>query len=428
MKWISPAVVLLLGLAIFFIAPPPVPQPDPAPGSTQPPVAVCATEEGGGRSTNLAVTSTVVGEGLVTVFAGGTTAGTSRFETGSSGSVVVPMGSISAVGEAAALVEFPTNESAVATVSLGSVSMSAESCSRIPDRQTVVGGADTLDGSAFQVQLMNPYATEAQVDITAFSESGREAAEVLQGVIIPPRSSVIVDIGAVLPGRAALSLVLDTTRGSVVPSARVDIEGDSAVWRPVAPAESWVLPAPGFSDGDRDLVIVSTSADDVSYQVDVYGPEGVEEGVLDGIVEGRGQQVVDLSSLADGALGVRVVGEAPIAVFGRFTGPGAIGLTNALADSGPDWLLPGAGNVEGATTAIAIVNVGLDDAEVTITQLQDSSTTSVVSIAPGAIFESALGTISDGVAIESDGELVPIWFTRWGQSIALSGGIPAGNE
>jgi hypothetical protein len=338
------------------------------------------------------------------------------------------MGSISAVGEAAALVEFPTADSAVATVTSGSVSVSAESCSRIPSRQTVVGGAGTLEGSTFQVQLMNPYASEAQVDITAFSESGREAAEALVGVIVPPRSSVTVDVGSILPGRASLSLVIDTTRGSVVPSARVDVEGDSAVWRPVAPAESWVMPAPGFSDGQRDLVIVSTAADDVAYQVDLFGAAGVEEGVLEGIVEGRGEQVIDLSSLGDGALAIRVVAEAPIAVFGRYAAPGAIGLTNASAVSGADWLLPGAGSVEGGTAAIAVVNVGVDDASVTITQLRGSSTTSVISIAPGAVFESALGEASDGVAIESDGDLVPVWFLRRGAAIALSGGIPASNE
>jgi hypothetical protein len=70
----------------------------------------------------------------------------------------------------------------------------------------------------------------------------------------------------------------------------------------------------------------------------------------------------------------------------------------------------------------------VDDASVTITQLRGSSTTSVISIAPGAVFESALGEASDGVAIESDGDLVPVWFLRRGAAIALSGGIPASNE
>ncbi len=429
MKWVSPALVFGLGLALILSVSPPAPEPDPAPGLAEPPVAVCATQEGADRSTNLAITSTVAGEGLVTVFSGGATAGTGRFETGESGTVTVPMGTISAVGEAAALVEFPTSDSAVATVSIGSLSLSAEACSRIPERQTVIGGANTLEGSALHLQLMNPYATEALVDISAFSESGREASEALVGIIVPPRSSVIIDVGNILPGRESLSMTLDTDRGSVVASLRADIEGESAVWRPVAPTESWLLAAPGFSVGDRDLIIVSTVAEDVAYQVDVYGPEGLEEEVLEGVVVGRGQQVIDLSSLREGAMAVRVVAEAPIAVFGRYSAPGGLAITDATPTSGSDWLLPGAGNVAEASTAVVIVNVGLEAADLTLTQLKDSSITSTISIEPGAVFETALdGGLLDGVAIVSDGELVPVWFTRWGAAIALSGGVRIGNE
>ncbi len=429
MKWVSPIIVFALGLALLLAPSLPTPEPEPAPGLIEPPVAVCASEEGAGRSTNLAVTSTVAGEGLVTVFAGGTTAGTGRFETGESGTVTVPVGTVSAVGEAAALVEFPTSDSAVATVSIGSASLSAGPCSRIPERQTVIGGANTLEGSSLHLQLMNPYATEALVDITAFSESGREASELLEGIIVPPRSSVIIDIGNIFPGRESLSMTLDTDRGSVVASLRADIEGESAVWRPVAPTESWLLAAPGFSTGQRDLVIVSTLAEDVAYQVDVYGPEGLEEAVLDGVVVGRGQQVIDLSSLMEGAMAVRVVAEAPIAVFGRYSAPGALAVTDGTATTGSDWLLPGAGNVAEASTAVVIVNVGLEAAEVTITQLKDSSTTSTISIGPGEVFETALdGGLLDGVAIVSDGELVPVWFTRWGAALALSGGVRIGSE
>jgi Family of unknown function (DUF5719) len=429
MKWLSPLAVFVLGLAIILVGPPAAPTADPSPGSSEPPVAICATEEGGGRSTTVAITSSVSGDGLVTVFSGGSTAGTGRYESDASGGASVPMGSISAVGEAAALVEFPSAESAAAVVSLGSVSVGAESCSRMPDRQTVVGGANTLEGTALHVQLMNPYATEATVDISAFSESGRESVEALEGIIVPPRSSVIVDVANALPGRESLALTIDTSRGSVVASVRADIDGESAVWRPVAPSQSWVIPAPSLSDGSREVVIVSTTAADVAYQIDVYGPDGLEESVLEGVVEGRGQQIIDLSALADGPVAIGVIAEAPIGVFARYETATGLGIGSATSETASDWFLPGAGVVGDGTTAVVIANVGVDTVTVSISQLRASSATSVVTIEAGAVAEIALDQItSHGVALISDGEIVPFWMTRRGPALAISGGVPLTNE
>lgn len=429
MKWISPIAVLLLGLAVILVGSPPPPSPELSPGSSEPPVAVCATEEGGGRSTGLAITSTVAGNGLVTVFSGGTTAGTGRYETDTSGGASVQMGTISAVGEAAALVEFPSAESSAAVVSVGSVSISAESCSRIPDRQTVFGGANTLEGTALKVQLMNPYATEAMVDISAFSESGRESVEALEGIIVPPRSSVIVDIANALPGRESLAFGIETSRGRVVASARTDTPGDSAVWRPVAPSENWILPAPSLSDGSREVVIVSTSVADVAYQIDIYGPNGLEEAVLEGVVEGRGQQIVDLTGLAEGPVAIGVIAEAPVGVFARYQTATALGIGSAASDSASDWFLPGAASVADTTTAVVIANVGVDTVTVDLSQLRAASATTEVTIEAGRVVEIPLDQVpSYGVGLISDGEIVPFWMTRRGTAVALSGGVPLSNE
>lgn len=425
MKWIAGFAVLALGMALILVPAPTQPQPDPAPGSTEPPVAICPTEEGGGRSTALAITSSVTGPGLITVFSGGTTSDTASFETGTSGSVTVAMDQISAVGAVSALVEFPSSDSAAAAIVTGEASLSAETCLRIPDRQVIVGGASTIEGREMLVTLMNPYASEAVVDITAYSESGRETAEAFDAIIVPARSSVEIDVDQVLPGREMLALTIDTTRGSVVASARAEVGGDSAVWRPVAPEQSWFLPVPAFSAGIRELLIVSTDSPGVAYQVDVYGPNGVEEAVLEGVVADRGQQVIDLSSISEGAIAVRVVAEAPVGVFGRFQSEGGLGMGSASASAASEWLLPGAGNLVGAVSSVTIANVGLEVADVTLTELRDESISTAVTVEPGQVVEVALDEISSaGVRLSSDGEIVPFWLAQLGNAVAVTSGTP----
>lgn len=429
MKWIPSIAVIVLGVALILVPAPATPQPEPAPGINEPPVAICLTEEGGGRSTALAITSSVAGPGLITVFSGGETSDTAGFETGTSGSVTVPMDQISAVGSVSALVEFPAASSAAAAVVTGPTSLSAETCPRVPDSQVVLGGASTIEGREMLLILMNPYASEAVVDITAFSESGRETAEAFDAVIVPARSSVAIDVARVLPGRESLSLTLDITRGSVVAAARADVGGESAVWRPVAPQQSWFLPAPAFPGGTRELLIVSTNSPGVAYQIDVYGPNGLEDAVLEGVVSDRGQQVVDLDGIGVDVLAVRVVAEAPVGVFGRFQGPAALGMGAGSPVAAAEWLLPGAGSLAGAASSVAIANVGLEPTEVTVTELRDESSSMVVSIEPGQVLEVALDEVSSsGVRLISDGEIVPFWLTQLGTAVAVSSGTPIIDE
>ncbi len=424
MKWITPALVLAFGIAAMVMPAAEPPSPGAQPGTVPSPLAVCATEESSTLNSRLNVVSTVAGIGQVTIFSGGGSAGMGSFDTGGSGSATVPVDDIAAVGSAAALVEFPVAGSATASLTSGPALISAETCSGIPDSQVVVGGGSTISDVPFQLQLMNPYSATASVDISAFSESGRESSESLRAIIVPPKSSVEVDLGSILSGRATLNLVVEATRGSVVTSANTEIGGDQATWRAVAPAQTWYAAFPVFS-GTREVIIASSTPTDVAYQIDVFGPAGLEEAAIEGTVESGGQAIVDLSGISQAALAVRVVTTGPVGAFARLSAEGAIGMAAGSPVPTNDWLMPGAGSGEDTPGRVILVNVGVEVSEVTLTEVRESSRSRIIEVLPGQVLEVELDSIdSDGVSLFSDGQIVPFWITRNGPAVAFSSGFP----
>jgi hypothetical protein len=324
-------------------------------------------------------------------------------------------------------VEFPTADSAAASVFTGGEPIAAEACSRVPNRQVVIGGATTIEDRQLELQLVNPYSAEAVIDIIATSESGRESNDGLNTITVPPRTSVLVDIDSLLPGRESLVLVVQASRGSVVAVAREEKPGDAAVWRAVAPSEDWFLSLPSYP-GLREVVIASSAPADVEYQIDVYGPEGFDEAAIEGVISGGTQNVIDVASIAPGAVALRVVATAPVGVFSRYSTPTGLALATGSPVEAPDWILPGAGAI-GGIARLAIVNVGLEVAEVTVAELRDVSSSNVISIQPGQVVEVALDAVaSDGVSLVSDGLIVPMWITETATAVAASGGVPLGNE
>lgn len=424
MKWIAPALVLAMGIVAMVMPAAEPPQPGAQPGIVPTPLAVCPTEESSTRNSRLNVVSTVAGIGQITIFSGGGSAGLGSFDTGASGSATVPVDDIAAVGSAAALVEFPVAGSATASLTTGPALISAETCSGIPDSQVVVGGGSTINDVPFQLQLMNPYSATASVDIAAFSESGRESSDSLRAIIVPPKSSVEVDIGTILSGRATLNLVIEATRGSVVTSASTEVGGDQATWRAVAPAQTWYAAFPVFG-GTREVIIASSTPTDVTYQIDVFGPGGLEEAAIEGTVVGGGQEIVDLSRISQAALAVRVVTTAPVGVFARLGAEGAIGIAAGSPVPTNDWLVPGAGSGSDTPGRVVLVNVGVEVTEVTLTEVRESSRSRVIEVLPGQVVEVELDSIdSDGVSIFSDGQIVPFWIARNGPAVAISSGFP----
>lgn len=397
--------------------------PGPAAAVDAPPLAICAVEQGGAMATRVGVQSTVGGEGSLSVFGAGAVSGTAGFDT-QAGPVSVAIGDVSAIGTAAAMVELPDDESAAASVIGGPGIIAIETCPASAPTEALLGGGSTLDERTFVVQLMNPFAGEAIVDLAVRSDAGLESNPDLEGILVPARSSVLVDLAEMLPGREWLTVAIEAQLGGVVAAGRFGAGSDQALWTAVEPQQDWFVPVPhGLSS--RQVVIVAGNAD-VEYQVDFYGPDGLDEAFAEGQIDARGQAVVDVSDVTPVASAVRVISTGPVAAFLRVSQGGAMGMTAGSPVAASTWLLPDAGSVGGSSGYLVLLNTGLEPIEATVETRGQSQP---ITIPAERVFEMA--TASEpvpGYVVESGGPLVVGWSATTDSAVAVSGGAALPDE
>lgn len=419
--------LIVAGLAatVMILPAPEPPLPGPAAAVDPPSVSVCPVEEGSGRNTNIGIVSTINGDGQFTVFAGGASAGSIPFDTGDSLTVTLPVVEVAAVGVAAGLVELPNAEAASFSLVLGAESAAHESCQATPAQQTLLAGGSTTSGQEFEIQLMNPYSGEAVVDLTVRSESGLESASQLRAIAVPSRSSIVVDMDELLPGRESLAVTIDVTSGSVMAVGHLLDGSDGALWNAVAPGQDWFVPIPAGGVGE---VVISTGvAADVDYQVDLYSAGGLIEAFEEGVVPGLGEVVIDVGAVGEGVAAIRVVSSQPVGVFLRHIGEDGVAFTSGSTVTSSRWLLPGAG--PGGTGRIVILNAGLEEATVVVTSQKDESVAQEITVPAGTVmeFQAAEGN-ADAYTVRSGGLLVPLWVTTTGTATAYGIGVPLIDE
>jgi hypothetical protein len=276
---------------------------------------------------------------------------------------------------------------------------------------------------------MNPYAGEATVDLIALSDSGLEAAPQLRGIIVPSRSSVILDLDELLPGRQFLAIAVEVSSGSVMTAARFDAGADGALWHSVSPALDWFVPIPAAGIGG-ELVISTGSTADVEYQVDVYGPQGLVEAQQDGVVPARGSVSLPLSGMeVEAAAAIRVIATQPVAVFERLVAETGVAMTEGTASTSSRWLLPGAGLSAGGTGSLLILNAGLEEDTVLVTALRDQSASQEITVPAGMVVEvPAMEGGANAYTVEGQGELVAAWVATGEGAMAYSIGVPQTGE
>ncbi|GEM_PF-1346846 len=421
-------IVAGLAAASVVLPEPVAPVTSPVAAVDFPSVSVCPVEEGGGRNTTIAVASNVDGGGQLTVFAGGAVAGSTSFQTGGPGSAAIQAVDVAAVGVAGGLLELPDAEAASGSIFTGAGSVAHETCLATPAPEMLLAGGSTTGDQEHEIQLMNPYSGQAVVDLTVRSESGLESAPQLRGITVPSRSSVVVDMDEILPGRESLAVSIQVASGSALAIGRIVTSGDVALWNAVAPAPDWYVPVP--SGGAGEIVISTGVGSDVEYQVDVYGPDGLVEAFAEGVVPAHGDTDISVDVAGEGASAFRVVATQPVAVFLRLVGEeGGIAVTTGSTVTASRWLLPGAGLAEGGTGRLVVLNAGLEQTNVVITALGQQSVVKQPPVDAGSVLEFAsIAPSANAYTVSGEGLLVPMWVTSVGTATAYSVGAPLIDE
>lgn len=397
-------------------------EPGPSPATEAPPVAICPIVESGDSHTDVSVLSSVNGSGRLSAFAAGSETGVVEFRTGETGAVTVPAADTDAVGVAGGLIEMPSETTAAGVVTTGSESRSAESCADLPTGESFISGGSTVSGSFFEIQLINPYAGQAIVDLNVTSDAGVESDNRFNGVIVPALSSISVDLTQIIPGRDSISVAIEATRGSVLPFGRQTIDGRTALWRALAPAEDWWLPVPP-GGATKQMRIATPENAEVEYQVDLYGPDGFVEGHDTGIIGERGSVTVPLAAITSDAAGVRVTTTGPVVPMLWLDSDEGVARTTASQVDAPVWLLPGASSPPGGTGTVTILNTGIETVTVSIRSLGDTAIVRDLEMEAEGVLASNL-VASDGYRIEATGPVVALWTSTLNGAGTAAAGIP----
>jgi hypothetical protein len=424
MRYIAFALIAALTAGSMLMPVPQQPGPKEAPASLVPNHVICGVEEGGGRSTQLTAVSANEGPVQLTLFASGSPAGSIGVSIGPEGANVIPIVDVAAVGTVGALVELPPSDSLVGSVVRGSTSIAMESCSSVGAASSFLSGGTTAEQRSFEVHLMNPYAGEAVVDLTVTSEVGIESNDLLRSLIVPAASSVIVDMTALLPGRERLSVRIDSSAGRVFAIGRQTGVADTAVWNAVPGATDWLLPVPSLTP-PAQLRVGNPSAQEVDFQVDVYGSGGLEEAVISDRVEANGEAVIDLSTLLEGASvqGVRVISTSPVVPTVWFEDQASIAVTSGGTEAASRWLLAGSALPGLESQRVVLLNPGLEDASVIIHSLRAARAQRTVVVPAQTVIELALEP-ADGFLLEASVPIVGLLSLSGQGSSAVSIGAP----
>ena len=422
MKYVTLAVVVILGATAALMPATKTPQPAEAPPLEAPAVAVCGVVEGNGRTTRVAVLSGVDGSGALTVFAGGDEVGATGYEIGPAGAAAIDVVDVAAVGAAGAVVETPAVASAVGTVISGVQSLSAEPCISTPDQLSVVAGGSTTAGHSFEVQLINPFAGEAVVRLVVNSDAGLESNERFSAVVVPPRDAVTMDFTELIPGREQITVTIDAQKGRVVAVGQQVNDARVARVGAAAPALNWLLPVPA-AEGERWIVIANSSDAEVEYQIDLYGPEEVEEGYQSGTIPARAQTEVSLTPAGEGTLGIRVVASGPVVPALWTETETGLAATTGSDVAATRWMLPGGGAPRGGSAVLVVMNPDLEDVSVTVQPLRRGSRARQYDLGAESLLELKLSSV-DGYLVESTGPTVVVWMAEREGATALAVAVP----
>jgi hypothetical protein len=228
------------------------------------------------------------------------------------GAVAIATGTVLRVGESPAVVEISNGPAAAASMQYADKFISADQCIVSVPKIWYLPGGSTRTGTITQLRLFNPFADDAEVTITAYSEFGIDLVAELDGFDVAGRSWTTIDLEPYLPFRDELALTVTATRGLVIPAlVRSDDRGE-AMWPGTGPAETWDFPIVTAGGLEPFIAVMSAGGDDIVVAVDIITPEGAIRNAREITIESSVPGVIPLSDLAAPPFGVRVRASAPI--------------------------------------------------------------------------------------------------------------------
>jgi len=372
-------------------------------------------------------------------------------ELEAAGATAVDIGQIVRRGDTPLFIEFDNGPAAAAVIVESNQLLTGDACvGRIPKVWELPGGT-TREGRTLTLRLFNPFPELAKVSVGGSSESGETGLVDLQNIDVSGRTWQDVRLNEIVPLLDDLALTVTTSEGFVIPSLALAGSSDEASWPGVSPTTYWEFPvATVSSDFAPSLMLSNTGNVSVAASIDVYTSEGTTPNAREVVVDPSIPRRVDLSDLADGALGIRVRSAAPLSAVvlaeesavaletidedGQLDdedpgGGDRIGGTTGVSTPATKWLLPGLQAVNGGNSTIWLLNTGTEAATVILQPLGLQPLPTVKqSVPPGTVLGVPLGydPAVAGYFVESSAPISVSWSAVAPNGIALIAGTVVG--
>jgi hypothetical protein len=350
------------------------------------------------------------------------------------GALVVDIGDIVRRGDTPLYVEFSNGPAAAAAVVTSNEILTGDACvARIPKVWELPGGT-TREGRTLTLRLFNPFPELAKVTVNGTSESGETGLVDLQNLDVEGRTWQDVGLNALVPLLDDLSLTVTSSEGFIIPALVLGGTTDEASWPGAAPRTYWEFPVATISaEFPPSLILTTAGAGPATATIDVYTELGVTPDARQVEVTPSIPRRVDLSDLADGALGVRVrssvpvaaviVAEESVAVLEPTEEEGQIDEeveasgdriagTIGISAAATRWLVPGVQAVRSAESTLWLLNTGAEAATVTLQPLGVRPLPAIKeSVAPASLLAVPLGydVSVGGYLIESSAPVSAAW-------------------
>jgi len=366
-------------------------------------------------------------------------------------------------GESPAIVEFSNGPAAAASLQFADGLVSADKCTVSAPVEWYLPGGSTKTGSFTQLRLFNPFADNAEVEITAHSEFNLDLIPDIAQIDVAGRSWTTIDFEPFLPFRDELAIKVTATTGLVIPvMVRTDEHGE-ATWNGSSPSETWEFPVVSPGKLVPSIAIVTAGDDDVTVTIDIVTETGIIVDARQVTLDSTAPALVPLEDLAVAPYGARLSASAPIVAtvvasvpdLSEGDGEGSLddatpsttagetdttvtteddfarGLagTTGIPVLSPSWIIP-IETLPGSDTTLWLMNSGVDPATVTVVALSEDEFLSqeTVQLAPGTILPIPVPgeTGVFGYRLTSDVPISAAWEIVGNRGVALVAGIPTG--
>lgn len=229
------------------------------------------------------------------------------------GALGIATGDLLRRGESPALVEISDGPAAAASLQWGDSLLSGDRCIVSVPKVWYLTGGTTKTGSFTELRLFNPFADNAEVTITAYSEFGVDLVADLDGLDVAGRSWTTIDMEPFLPFRDELAFTVTSTKGLVIPALiRTDDRGEG-MWPGAPPSDSWDFPIVTTGGLDPFISVLSAGEDQIVISVDLITEDGSVRNAREVTIDSGVPALIALSDLAAPPFGVRLRATAPIA-------------------------------------------------------------------------------------------------------------------